>query len=290
MATLVLRLASENPRWGYPRIQGELRKLGISISASTICSLLRRHGLSPTPRREGTSWKECLTQQATGIVACDFFSVESVWLKTVYVLFFMELSTRRVHLAGVTAHPGSAWVTQQARNLAIEGRLTTTKFLIRDRDAKHSGPFDEVFRSEGVRVIRSPIRTRMGEGRFVEPDKITVEQYIEGVWLPAVKNSVGPAQYTTYKTILERHIKKHIGEIRLQKLNEPQVIRMYGELEKTGHRASTDEAPRGLALKSVIHVHAMAAPGTGRCRGVALRGPQRGREQEDQAAQAQAHG
>ncbi len=98
---------------------------------------------------------------------------------------------------------------------------------------------------------------RMGEGRFVEPDKITVEQYIEGVWLPAVKNSVGPAQYTTYKTILERHIKKHIGEIRLQKLNEPQVIRMYRELEKTGHRASTDEAPRGLAAKSVIHVHAM---------------------------------
>ena len=100
-----------------------------------------------------------MAQQATGIVACDFFCAETVRLKTLYVLFFIELSTRRVHLAGVTAHPCSAWVTQQARNLAIEGRLDKARFLIRDRDAKYSGPFDEVFRSEGVRVIRTPIRS-----------------------------------------------------------------------------------------------------------------------------------
>jgi transposase len=158
-AVLVLRLAKENPRWGYCRIQGELKKLDISISASTICSLLRRHGLRPAPRREGPSWKEFLAQQAAGIVACDFFCVETVWLKTLYVLFFIEVSTRRVHLAGITAHPGSAWVTQQARNLAIDERLLGFQFLIRDRDAKYSGPFDEVFRSEGVRVIRTPIRS-----------------------------------------------------------------------------------------------------------------------------------
>jgi len=100
-----------------------------------------------------------LAEQAAGMVACDFFCVETVWLKTLYVLFFMGISTRRVHLAGVTAHPDSAWVTQQARNLAIEDRLAGTQFLIRDRDAKYSGPFDEVFRSEGVRVIRTPIRS-----------------------------------------------------------------------------------------------------------------------------------
>ena len=158
VTTLVLRLARENPRWGYPRIKGELRKLGISISVSAICSLLRRHGLEPAPRREGPSWKEFLAQQAAGIIACDFFCVETVWLKTLYVLFFIELSTRRVHLAGVTAHPNSAWVTQQARNLVLEDRLAETRFLIRDRDAKYSGPFDEVFRSEGARVIRTPIR------------------------------------------------------------------------------------------------------------------------------------
>jgi len=159
-AVLVLRLAKENPRWGgYRRIQGELKKLDVSISATAICSLLRRHGFQPAPRRDGPSWKEFLAQQAAGIVACDFFCVEAVRLRTLYVLFFIEPSTRRVQLAGVTAHPGSAWVTQQARNLAIEDRLARTQFLIRDRDAKYSGPFAEVFRCEGVRVIRAPIRS-----------------------------------------------------------------------------------------------------------------------------------
>jgi putative transposase len=156
--TLILRLARENPRWGYRRIQGELKKLGVSVSATGICAVLRRHGLPPAPRREGPSWREFLTQQAAGIMACDFFCVETIRLKTLYVLFFIELSTRRVHLAGVSAHPGSAWVTQQARNLAVDDRLSGTRFLIRDRDAKYSGPFDDVFRSEGVRVIRTPIR------------------------------------------------------------------------------------------------------------------------------------
>ena len=120
-ATLILRLARENPRWGYRRIQGELRKLGVTVSATAIRSLLKRHGLTPAPRREGPSWKEFLASQASGILACDFFTVETVWLKTLYVLFFIELSTRRVHLAGVTAHPRSAWVTQQARNLCDRG-------------------------------------------------------------------------------------------------------------------------------------------------------------------------
>ena len=159
VATLVLRLARENPRWGYRRIQGELKKLGGSVSATAIRSLLRSHGLPPAPRRDGSSWREFLREQAAGIVACDFFCVETVWLKTLYVLFFMELSTRKVHLAGVIAHPDSCWVAQQARNLAMEDRLAGIQFLIRDRDAKYSGPFDEVFRSEGVRVIRTPIRS-----------------------------------------------------------------------------------------------------------------------------------
>ena len=160
-ATLILRLAKENPRWGYRRIQGELRKLGVIVSATAIRSLLIRHGLTPAPRREGPSCKEFLACQASGILACDFFTMETVWLRTLYVLFFIELSTRRVHLAGVSAHPHSAWVTQQARNLCfgLDERETPVRFLIRDRDAKFSGPFDEVFRSEGVHVIRTPIRS-----------------------------------------------------------------------------------------------------------------------------------
>src|SRR5712692_11473010 len=139
---LVLRLARENPRWGCVRISGELRKLGIRVGATTVRTILRRHGLGPAPRRMGPTWSEFLRAQAQGILACDFFTVETIRLKTLYVLFFIELRTRRVHVVGATAHPDSAWVTQQARNLAIEGRFGDVSFLVRDRDAKFSGPFD----------------------------------------------------------------------------------------------------------------------------------------------------
>jgi putative transposase len=157
---LILRMARENPRWGCMRIQGELRKLGIRVGATTIRTLLRAHGLGPAPRRSGPTWSEFLRAQATGIIATDFFTVETVRLRTLYVLFYIELSTRRVHLAGVTAHPDSAWVTQQGRNLAFQlhDRAAPVKFLIRDRDSKFTGPFDEVFRTEGTRVILTPVR------------------------------------------------------------------------------------------------------------------------------------
>jgi putative transposase len=113
-----------------------------------------------TPRRTGPTWSEFLKVQAHGILACDFLTVETLWLKTVYVLFFIELRTRRVHIAGVTTRPDSAWVTQQARNLApaLDDRATPIRFLVRDRDAKYSRAFDELFRTEGVSVIRTPIR------------------------------------------------------------------------------------------------------------------------------------
>lgn len=107
-----MRLGRENPRWGYLRIQGELRKLGIRIGATTIRRVFRAHGLGPAPRRRGPTWSQFLRAQAEGILASDFFTVETLRLKTLYVLFFIELHTRRVHLAGVTAHPDSAWVTQ----------------------------------------------------------------------------------------------------------------------------------------------------------------------------------
>jgi putative transposase len=155
---LVLRLARENRGWGCLRIQGELRKLGIRTGATTIRTILRRSGLGPAPRRSGPSWSEFLRAQAHGMVACDFFTVETAWLRTLYVLFFVELGSRRVHLAGVTANPDFAWMTQQARNLAIEERLENVRFLLHDRDAKFSDPFDEIIRSEGVRVIKTPIR------------------------------------------------------------------------------------------------------------------------------------
>jgi putative transposase len=110
---LILRLARENPRWGYMRIRGELLKLGLRVSATTVATMLRCHGLGPAPRR-GPTWREFLRQQATGILACDFFTVETIRLRTLYVLFFIDLGTRRVHLAGTSATPDSGWVTQQA--------------------------------------------------------------------------------------------------------------------------------------------------------------------------------
>ena len=140
-------------------MRGELMKLEIRISATTVRTILVRHGLDPAPRRAGPTWTEFLRSQASGILATDFFTVETIRLKTIYVLFLIELSTRPVQLAGVTAHPDSAWVTQQARNLAIEERLSGVRFLLRDRDAKFSGPFDDVLRAGGLRVIRTPIRS-----------------------------------------------------------------------------------------------------------------------------------
>jgi putative transposase len=157
---LILRFARENPRWGYQRIQGELAKLGLSVSATTIRTLLGRHGLGPAPRRGGVSWRRFLRQQAASTLACDFFTVETVWLKTLYVLFFIELGSRRAYLGGCTANPDATWVTQQARNLARErlGSEAQVRFLVRDRDDKFPRAFDEVFRSEAVRILRTPVR------------------------------------------------------------------------------------------------------------------------------------
>ena len=155
---LVLRLARENPRWGYQRIAGELRKLGVSVSPSTVRRVLAGAGLGPAPRRSGPSWRAFLRSQAASIVACDFLTVETAFLRRYYVLFFIELQTRRVHLAGCSAHPSGRWVAQQARNLSFSGTLADLRFLIRDRDSKFTAAFAEVFRSDGTRVILTPVR------------------------------------------------------------------------------------------------------------------------------------
>src|SRR5215212_7064854 len=117
---LVLRLARENPGWGYPRIAGEVLKLGVRVSPSTVRRLLLAAGLQPAPRRVGPSWRQFLRQQAAGMLACDFFTVETISLRRVYVLFFIELGGRRVQLAGCTTNPSGAWVTQQARTSASQ--------------------------------------------------------------------------------------------------------------------------------------------------------------------------
>ena len=157
---MVVRLARENPRWGYQRIHGELMRLGVRVSASSIRRVLRAYGLDPAPRRGATTWRSFLRQQAAGIIACDFFTVDTVFLRRVYVLFFIELGSRRVHLAGVTDHPTGLWVAQQARNLVtvLGDQAAAFGFLIRDRDAKFTRAFDDVWRSAGVEVIGTPVR------------------------------------------------------------------------------------------------------------------------------------
>ncbi len=160
LSALVIRLAKENPRWGYRRIQGELMKLGVRLAASTIARVLHDHGLGPAPRRSGATWGEFVRAQASHIVATDFFSVDTVLLRRLYVLFFIELGRRRIWITGVTAHLKGAWVTQQARNVAgdIVDERIDFRFLVRDRDAKYVASFDEVFRSEGAQILRTPFR------------------------------------------------------------------------------------------------------------------------------------
>jgi len=158
---LILRLARENPRWGHRRVQGELGKLGHAISASAVRAALRRHRVPPAPqRRRATTWRAFLQQHKDQLLACDFFTVETLWLKTLHILFFIEVGTRRVHLAGCTAHPTAAWVTQQARQFAwtLQEAGTSPRFLIHDRDAKFPPSFDTVFVAEGIAIVRTPYR------------------------------------------------------------------------------------------------------------------------------------
>jgi putative transposase len=157
---LVLRLARENPRWGYQRIVGELAGVGVRVSATTVAKILRQAGVSPAGTRAQLSWRDFLRAHAESIIACDFFVVETLWLGRLYVLFFFEFGSRRVHVAGCSANPHGGWTAQQARQLAwsLAERATPARFLIHDRDSKFSRAFDEVFRSEGVEIIRTPFR------------------------------------------------------------------------------------------------------------------------------------
>jgi putative transposase len=158
---LIVRLATENPRWGYQRIRGELLHLGVRVSGSSIARVLRANGLQPAPRRAAgsTTWRSFLRRQAAGIMACDFFTVDTVFGQRLYVLFFIQLHNRRVHLAGVTTNPTGVWVAQQARNLlaTLENDATAVRFLIHDRDSKFTRAFDDVWRAVGAQVILTPI-------------------------------------------------------------------------------------------------------------------------------------
>ena len=155
---LVVRLAKENPLWGHRRVHGELTKLGVTVAPSTVWKILHAAGIDPAPRRSGPTWRRFLRAQAAGILAVDFLHVDTVLLKRLYVLVFIEHGTRRMHLGGVTANPTGEWTLQQARNLGLDERFTDNKFLIRGRGSNFTRAFDAVFRATGARILLTAVQ------------------------------------------------------------------------------------------------------------------------------------
>ncbi|MCA2219564.1 integrase core domain-containing protein [Jidongwangia harbinensis] len=160
IVALVVRLAREDLRWGYLRIVGECRNVGVRVSATLVRWILRRHGLGPAPRRGGPTWTQFLRSQASGLPATDFFTVEIIGLTRLYVLFVVEVPRRTVHLVGITTHPTGIWVAQQARNLLmdLDEQAHRLRYLIRDRDAKFTATFDAAFMASGIDVVKIPPR------------------------------------------------------------------------------------------------------------------------------------
>lgn len=197
---LVVRLAQENVRWGYGKIEGELLKLGITVSQTSIRNILNKNGIVPVPVRNGSiGWRHLMNHYKAQILACDFFTIETFWLKTLYVFFFIELGTRRIHLAGITSKTNSAWVAQQARQLMWRfGNNNCFRFLIRDRDSKYGGVFDRVFESEGIRVIPAPLRAP------------NANAYAER-WVRSVREECLDHILIFNETHLQRVLKEYIG-------------------------------------------------------------------------------
>jgi putative transposase len=160
LEAMIVRLAKENTRWGYDKIQGELLKLGHNLSASSVRNILKQHRIAAATERSSGSWRSFLGHYQGQIMACDFFTVETIRLKTIYVLFFIELGTRRIHLAGCSTNPNATWVTQQARQLVwfLQGDPREMAYLIHDNDQKLCSSFDAVFSSEGIEIVHTPFR------------------------------------------------------------------------------------------------------------------------------------
>jgi len=159
IASLAVKMANDNPTWGYRRITGELNRLGHYVGASTVWRILKQHGIDPSPTRERVTWTQFLRSQAA--VACDFATIDTALLRRYYLLFFINVNTREVFYAGITPNPTGTWTTQAARNLPLRhrDRLHGSGALVRDRGSQFIDAFDEIFRSEGLKILKTPVRT-----------------------------------------------------------------------------------------------------------------------------------
>ena len=158
---LVLRLARENPEWGYRRIHGELAGLGVRVSASTVWEILKKAGIDPAQRRTAPTWSQFLRSQAGAILASDFFTVDLLDGTQAHVLAVIEHATQRIRILGVTLHPTGAWTAQQARNLIMDlgGQAERMKFMIRDRGSNFTAAFDAILADAGIRTVLCNVAT-----------------------------------------------------------------------------------------------------------------------------------
>jgi transposase len=236
VVALILRLAQENPRWGYRRIQGELKELGIRVAATSIRTVLLRNGIRPAPRRASVTWRAFLRAQASGIVAVDFFTVETVRLRTLYVLFAIELHTRLVRLVGVTDHPNGLWIVQRAREFSMNreprtaGVTSAPRFLIRDRDSKFTRAFDDVFTADGIRTVKAPVQAPNANA-FAER------------WVRTVRQ-----ECVDWMLIWGRRHLEHVLD---------EYVRHYND--ERPHRSLELRPPRAINEASVVRVGAVAA-------------------------------
>ena len=243
---LVLEKARDNPAWGYRRIHGELTGLGHKVAPSTVWQILKDAGIDPAPRRAGQTWRAFLAGQAKTILAADFFHVDTVFLRRLHVLFFIEHGTRRVHLAGITAHPTGAWVTQQARNLPmnIESRTGSLKFLIRDRDTKFTAAFDAVFTAIGVRIVKTPVQAPRAKPRVAY---CTSSERLTARWRSCRSHGVVPASLVAGWRVGSGRVVEDFAfvVIPLPADNSgviPDLDGAGGHAEQLGHLAERDQA------------------------------------------------
>jgi putative transposase len=236
----ILRLARENPRWGYKRIVGELKGLGVLVSATSVRKVLLEAGLRPAPQRTHSSWRAFLRAQAASMLACDFLTVETVFLQRIYVLFFISLATRRIEYVACSSNPDGRWVAQQARNLVMQlGDEQAFRYLIHDRDAKFGRAFDDVFRTEGIKAIRTPVQAPNANA-FAER------------WVRTVR-----ADCLDHILILGRRHLEHVLRVYRRHYNEHRPHRALRLLPPCGRDPTPGTAPAGLhrhdLLGGLIH-------------------------------------